>query len=120
MKVSDSPFQDDGNNPPFEDSQFDASQYKGGPNPFIDKFDYNNPNHTRENTDFSSQKRMNHAYDRHAEKCFGMKENRNKENLKKFEKKARSFIESPETEKIKGSYRDMKLRLISTKRRMVI
>jgi hypothetical protein len=39
-------------------SQFDASKYKGGPNPFIDKFDYDNPNHTRENTDFSSQKRM--------------------------------------------------------------
>ena len=107
MKVSDGPFQGDGNNnqPPPEDGKFDASQYKGGPNPFIDKFDYDNPNYTRENTDFSSQTRMNHAYDRHAEKCFGMKENRNKENLKKFEGKARSFIESPETEKINGSYR---------------
>jgi hypothetical protein len=82
VKVSDSPFQGDGNNPPPEDGQFDASQYKGGPNPFIDKFDYDNPTHTRENVDFSSQKRMNHAYDRHAEKCFGMKENRNKESLK--------------------------------------
>ena len=48
---------------------------------------------------------MNHAYDRHAEKCFGMKENRNKENLQKFEGKARRFIESPGTEKINGSYR---------------
>ena len=107
VKVSDGPFQGDGDNnqPPPEDGKFDASQYKGGPNPFIDKFDYDNPNYTRENTDFSSQKRMNHAYDRHAEKCFGMKENRNKENLKKFEVKARSFIESPETEKINGSYR---------------
>jgi len=38
---------------------------------------------------------MNQAYDRHAEKCFGMKENRNKENLKEFEGKALSFIESP-------------------------
>ena len=107
VKVSDSPFQGDGDNnqPPPEDTNFDASQYKAGPNPFLDKFDYDNPNHTRENTDFSSQKRMNHAYDRHAEKCFGMKENRNKENLKKFEGKARGFIESPETEKINGSYR---------------
>lgn len=34
-----------------------------------------------------------------------MKENRNKETLKEFEEKARSFIESPETEKINGSYR---------------
>ena len=75
------------------------------PNLFTDKFDYDNSNHTRENTDFSSQKRMNHAYNRHAEKCFGMKENRNKETLKKFEEKARSFIKSPETERINGSYR---------------
>ena len=80
VKVSDSPFQDNGgdNQPPPENGNFDASQYKGGPNPFLDKFDYDNPNHTRENTDFSSQKRMNHAYDRHAEKCFGMKEIRRK------------------------------------------
>lgn len=107
VKLSDGPFQGDGSNnqPPPEDGKFDASQYKGGPNPFLDKFDYDNPNHTRENTDFNSQKRINHAYDRHAEKCFGMKENRNKENLKKFEGKARGFIESPETEKINGSYR---------------
>lgn len=58
-----------------------------------------------EQSDFSSQKRMNHAYERHAEKCFGMKENRNKENLQKFEVKARKFIESPGTEKKNGSYR---------------
>jgi hypothetical protein len=81
------------------------SQYKGGPNPFIDKFDYDNPNNTRENVGCSSQKRMNHAYDRHAEKCFGMQENRNKENSENFERKIRNFIESPETEKINGSYR---------------
>lgn len=107
VKLADGPFQGDGDNnqPPPENGNFDASQYKGGPNPFLDKFDYDNPNHTRENTDFSSQKRMNHAYDRHAEKCFGMKGNRNKENLKEFEGKARNFIESPETEKINGSYR---------------
>jgi len=109
VKLADDPFPGDGGNnqPPPENGNFDSSQYKGGPNPFLDKFDYDNPNqnHTRENTDFSSQKRMNHAYDRHAEKCFGMKENRNKETLKEFEGKTRSFIESPETEKINGSYR---------------
>ena len=107
VKVSDGLFQGDGGNdqPPPENPKFDSSDYKGGPNPFIDKFDYDNPNYTRENTDFSSQKRLNHAYDRHAEKCFGMKENRNKENLQKFEGKARKFIESPGTEKKNGSYR---------------
>lgn len=123
VKLADDPFQGDGGNnqPPPENGNFDSSQYKGGPNPFLDKFDYDNPNqnHTRENTDFSSQKRMNHAYDRHAEKCFGMKENRNKENLKEFEGKARSFIESPKTEKLMGHI-GMKLRLISIKKKMVI
>jgi hypothetical protein len=34
-----------------------------------------------------------------------MKENRKKENLKKFEGKIRDFRESPETEKINESYR---------------
>ena len=51
------------------------------------------------------QKRMNHEYDRHAEKCFGMKENRNKETLETFKGNARRLIESPKTERINGSYR---------------
>ena len=107
VKVSDGLFQGDGGNdqPPPENPEFDSSHYKGGPNPFIDKFDYDNPNYTRENTDCSNQNHMNHIYDRHEEKCFGMKENRNKENLQKFEGKARKFIESPGTEKKNGSYR---------------
>jgi len=36
---------------------------------------------------------MNHAFDKHPEKCFGMKEPRNKENLKKFVKNVQDFIE---------------------------
>lgn len=49
VKLADSPFQGDGNNnqSPPEDTNFDASQYKTGPNPFLDKFDYDNTNHTR-------------------------------------------------------------------------
>ena len=106
-KVSDGPFQNDGDNnqPPPESGNFDASKYRGGPNPFIDTFDYDNPKHTRENTDFSSQKRLNHAYDRHAEKCFLMKENRNKITLETFKGNARRLIESPNTERSNGSYR---------------
>ena len=81
MKVSDSPFQGDGNNPPPEDcSEFDFSQYKGGPSPFKN-FDYDNENYTRENVVFSSQRRMNHSYDGHVEKCFGMQETRKKQSL---------------------------------------
>lgn len=107
VKLADGPFQGDGDNnqPPPENGNFDASKYKGGSSPFIDKFDYDNPNHTRENTDFSNKRRMSHSYDGHAEKCFGIKENRNKENLQKFEKNVRDYIESPETERINGSYR---------------
>ena len=108
VKVSKNQFQpkDEGNNnnPPPEDGQFDASQYKSGPSPFKD-FDYDNKNHNRENVHFSNQKRMNHSYDGHAEKCFGMQENRNKESLKKFEGKIQDYIQSPETERINGSYR---------------
>lgn len=48
---------------------------------------------------------MNHSYEGHAKKCFGMKQNRNKESLKEFERKTCNYIESPETERIKGSYR---------------
>ena len=107
VKVLNGPFQDNGgdNQPPPENGNFDESQYKGGSSPFINKFDYDNENHTRENTDFSNKRRMSHSYDRHAEKCFGIQENRNKENLQKFEKNIRDYIESPETKRINGSYR---------------
>ena len=106
VKLADGPFQGDGDNnqPPPENGNFDASKYKGGPSPFK-KYDYDNSDHTRENTDFSNKRRMSHSYDGHAEKCFGIQENRNKENLQKFEKNIRDYIESPETERINGSYR---------------
>ena len=105
VKFSTSAFENNENHQRPANSKFDSSNFKGGPNPFINKFNYTNPNHTRSNIDFTSQKRMNHAYDRHAEKCFGMKENKNKQTLYKFICKAREFVESSETEKINGSYR---------------
>ena len=105
VKVSKNPVVDDGNNnPPPEDGQFDASQYKGGPNPFLDKFDYNNPNHTRENVNYSCQKHLSHAYDGHAKKCFNMQENRNKETLKTFKGNVQDVIGSTNTVKYNGSY----------------
>lgn len=107
VKVLDSPFQTNGDNLPPEDgsnSNFGLSKYKGGPSPFKN-FDYDNENHTRENVNFSNQRRMSHSYDGHAKNCFGIQENRNKQSLQRFEKKARDYIESPETEKINGSYR---------------
>ena len=45
---------------------------------------------------------MNHACDRHLEKCFGMKENINKQTLDKFICKTREFVES--SENIKNNY----------------
>ena len=70
VKITPDPFPGGGNNhqPPYEGSNFDESQYKGGSSPFIDKFDYNNLNHSRENVDFSNKKRMSHSYDGHAKK----------------------------------------------------
>lgn len=108
VKLSDKQFQPkDGKSEMYDQngtSKFDPKDYKGGPPPF-ENFNYDNPTHTRENVKFSSQKRKNHMYNRHAKKCFGITENRNNESLKKFEVKSRAFIESPETEKINGSYR---------------
>ena len=48
---------------------------------------------------------MNHACDRHLEKCFGMKENRNKQTLDKFICKTREFVESSENIKLKQEIR---------------
>jgi len=85
-------------------SKFDPKDYKGGPPPF-ENFDFDNPNYTRKNVDFSNERRMNHSYDGHAEKCFGMTENRNKPNRQRFQDKIENYIQSPETERIDGSYR---------------
>lgn len=107
VKVLDSQFQGNGDNPPPKDgsnANSSFSQYRGGPSPFKN-FDYDNVDHTRQNVDFNNQKRMSHSYDVHAKKCFGIQENRNQQSLQKFEKAVRDFIESPQTEKINGSYR---------------
>jgi hypothetical protein len=86
-------------------SNYDASKYNGGPNPFTENFNYENVNHRRDNVDFSNQKRMNHSYDRHAKKCFGMEENRNKITSRQFKDNVSNSIQSPQTEKINESYR---------------
>jgi hypothetical protein len=108
VKLSDSQFQpkDDGSEAYNENgnSKFDPKDYKGGPPPFKN-FDYDNSNHTRKNVDFSNKRRMNHSYDGHAKKCFDMTENRNKPNQQKFQDKIQNYIQSPETERIDGSYR---------------
>ena len=108
VKLSDNQFQpkDDGSDMYDQNgtSKFDPRDYKGGPPPF-EKFDYDNPNHTRKNVDFSNERRMNHSYDGHAEKCFGMTENRNKASRQRFQDKIENYIQSPDTIKIDGSYR---------------
>jgi len=108
-KLSDNQFQpkDDGNDMSDQDGtgKFDPSDYKGGSRPFVGKFDYDNPNYTQQNVDFSNQRRMRHSYDGHAEQCFGMTENRNKPSLQRFQGKIENFIQSPDIIKINGSYR---------------
>ena len=103
--LSSSPFPGSGSNPPPSTSNSDFSKYKGGPSPFENKFDYNNKNHTRENVDFSNERRMNNSYDGHAKDCFGITENRNKQTVENFIQNLRDYIESIETERINGSYR---------------
>ena len=48
VKASNRLFQGNGDNdqPPPENPKFDSCQSKSGLNPFIDKFDYDNPNYT--------------------------------------------------------------------------
>jgi hypothetical protein len=108
VKLSDNQFQpkDDGSEMYDQNgnSKFDPKDYKGGPPPF-ENFDYDNSNHTRKNVYFSNERRMNHSYDGHAEKCFDMTENRNKPNQQRFQDKIENYIQSPETERIDGSYR---------------
>ena len=101
-----------GNGGDFDDSydfkkfkKHDPSDYKDGPSLFVDKFDYNNPNHTPQHIKFENSKRLNHSYDRHAEQCFGMTNTKNKKTLSEFEKNLKNFIQSPDTLKINGSYR---------------
>ena len=57
------------------------------------------------NVNFKNQRRKNSSYNGHVKQCFNIKENRNKETLKKFEDTIRNYIESSETMKINGSYR---------------
>ena len=105
VSLSSTPFNNDQGQPPPEDSQSGhISQFRGGPSPFTE-FDYTNPNHTRENVDFSNQSRLSHSYDGHARECFNIMGNRNKQTLGRFENEVRTYIESPETERIFGSYR---------------
>ena len=105
VKVSDSPFQDNGgdNQQPPESSQFDASKYKGGPSPF-EEYEYKDPAVVAQNIGFNQPNRLNKSYDKHAEDCFGIVENRNKENLEIFKGDITNSAQSAE-QVYKGSYR---------------
>ena len=105
VKVSDGPFQGDGDNnqPPPEDGNFDASQYKGGPSPFKEH-EYEDPATVAQNIGFNQPKRLNKSYDKHAEDCFGIMGNRNKENLEIFKGDIQNLAQSAD-EVYKGSYR---------------
>ena len=105
VKVSNNPFQDDGNNlPPEEGSEsFDPSKYKGGPSPFKE-YKYDDPTTVAQNLGFNQPKRLDKSYDKHAQDCFGLKGNRNKENLKIFKGKIQNLAQSAD-EVYRGSYR---------------
>lgn len=107
VKVEPNPFQPGnggGNNNNYGGNGSNFSDFKGGPSPYKDKFNYDNSNHTRDNVKFTDR-RVDHAYDRHAKKCYGMEGNRNKQNQQEFVKRNQNHIQSPETKKINGSYR---------------
>jgi len=105
VKVSDGPFQGDGDNnqPPPEDGKFDASQYKGVPSPFK-KYEYEDLAVVAQNIGFTQPRRLNKSYDKHAKDCFGIMGNRNKENLEIFKGDIQNLAQSAD-EVYKGSYR---------------
>lgn len=105
VKLADGPFQGDGNNnqPPPENGNFDASKYKGGPSPF-EQYEYKDPGVVAQNIGFNQPNRLNKSYDKHAEDCFGIVENRNKENLESFQGDIKNLAQSAD-EVYKGSYR---------------
>ena len=57
-----------------------------------------------QNIGFNQPNRLNKSYDKHAEKCFGMKGNRNKENLESFKGDIKNLAQQAD-EVYKGSYR---------------
>ena len=105
-RIKTDPFPGDGgngNNPPPENGQTDLSQYKGGPSPFKN-YNYKNPSSVAKKIGFNQPKRLNKSYDKHAEKCFGMQENRNNQSLGTFKNNVRDLATSADSV-IKGSYR---------------
>ena len=107
VKVSKNQFQpkDEGNNnnPPPENGNFDESQYKSGPSPFKE-YEYEDPATVAQNIGFNQPKRLNKSYDKHAEDCFGIMGNRDKENLEIFKDDIQNLAQSAD-EVYKGSYR---------------
>ena len=92
---------DNNNQPPNEAlSYIDKSKINDDSNLYAN-YKYTK-NFTRENTRFDDQKKMNHAYDKNAKKCFGFTQNGNKKKLQGFFERIRSFIESPNIERIKS------------------
>ena len=107
VKASDDSFQpkDDGNNLPPQEGQerFDPSKYKGGLSPFKEH-EYEDPTTVAQNIGFNQPKRLDKSYEKHAKDCFGLKGNRNKENLEIFKADIQDLAQSAD-EVYMGSYR---------------
>ena len=105
VKVLDDPFQNDGGDtqPPPENPQFDRTKYKGGPSPF-ENYDYKDPEVVAQNIGFNEPRRLSKAYDKHAEDCFGMTENRNKQTVENFKSNIQNTAKSAHFV-YKGSFR---------------
>ena len=93
------------NNPPPEEGQesFDPSKYKYGTSIFKE-YEYDDPTTVAQNIAFNQPKRLDKSYDKHAQDCFGLKGNRNKENLEIFKGELQNLAQSAD-EVYMGSYR---------------
>lgn len=81
----------------------DRTKYKGGPSPFK-KHKVGDLAKARENIDFNKTGRLSKSYDKHAEDCFSMKGNRNKENIELFKVNVQDLAKSSD-QVYAGSYR---------------
>lgn len=104
--ISPSPFDNDNpstSNYGRTDGSSDISNYKGGPSPFK-QYKYDDPATVSKSIGWNRKDHLNKSYDKHAEDCFGLTENRNKENLEHFKRDVTDLAQSADNV-ILGSYR---------------
>ncbi len=91
-------------NSPLATSTSNFSNYRGGSSPF-QGYNYKDPKDGPQKVGFNQPKRLNKSYDKHAQDCFGLTQNRNKQTLQEFQQCVQDYINAPGVERFDGCYR---------------